>query len=79
MSSFSSVSNITTEINARINSNGSLILGIYDNDQKLITSKEYRFTIAIADIIISEVLFLNFPQKPRFDKVLELERNVSKT
>ena len=46
--------------------------------QKIITSNEKRLTLAIADIIISEMLYFNLSQKPRFKKVLDLERNVSK-
>ena len=70
--------NVTTEINSRSFSNGSLFY-IYDNYQKLITSNETRLNIAIADIIISEGLSFNTAQKPRFKKILELARNVSKT
>ena len=40
MSSFGSASNLTTQINARINSNGSLIFGIDGNAQKSITSND---------------------------------------
>ena len=42
------------------------------------TSNETRLTVAISDIIISEVLSFNLSQKPRFKKVLELVRTVSK-
>ena len=42
------------------------------------TSNETRLTVAIADIIISEGLSFNLYQKPRFKKVLELARTVSK-
>ena len=48
------------------------------NTQKTMTSNEKRLTVAIADLIISEGLSLNISQKPRFKKVLYLERNVSK-
>ena len=45
----------------------------------MITSNNTRLTILIADLIISEGLPFNLSQKPRFKKVLELSRNVSKT
>ena len=54
--------------------------GVFDgNYQKIITSKNTRLTISISDLIISEVLPFNLHQKPRFNKVVELPRNVSKT
>ena len=48
------------------------------NTQKMMTSNETRLTVAIADLIISEGLSFNLSQKPRFKKVLELARTVSK-
>ena len=42
------------------------------------TSNEKRVTVSISDIIISEGLSFNISQKPRFKKVIELARNVSK-
>ena len=42
------------------------------------TSNETRLTVAIADLIISEGLSFNLSKKPRFKKVLESARNVSK-
>ena len=42
------------------------------------TSNETRLIVAIADLIIYESLFFNISQKPRFKKVLDLSRNVSK-
>ena len=42
------------------------------------TSNETRLIVAIAGLIISEGLFFNLSQKPRFKKVLDLARNVSK-
>ena len=42
------------------------------------TSNETRLTVAIADLIISEGLSFNLSQKPRFKKVLESARTVSK-
>ena len=42
------------------------------------TSYETRLTVAITDLIISEGLYFNLSQKPRFKKVLELARTVSK-
>ena len=49
-----------------------------NNTQKMMTSNETRLTVAIADLIISEGLSFNLSQKPRFKKVLELERYASK-
>ena len=72
MSSFQYASNITTKSNARSNSNGSIILGVYGNAQKPITSNE-------TDLIISKGLSYTLSQKTRIKKVLELKRNVSKT
>ena len=63
MSGFTSASNITTESNSRSFSNGSLVFGIDGNYQKLITSNETRLTIAILDLIISEVSPFKSPQK----------------
>ena len=47
------------------------------NTQKIMTSKDTRLTVAIADIIIYEVLSFNLAQKHRFEKVLDLAINVS--
>ena len=49
-----------------------------NNTQKMMTSNETRLTVAITDIIVYEGLSFNISQKPRFKKVLDLERNVSK-
>ena len=49
-----------------------------NSTQKMMASNETRLTVAIADLIISEGLSFNLSQKPRFKKVLELERTVSK-
>ena len=48
------------------------------NTQKIMTSNETRLTLAISDLIISEGLSFNIVQKPRFKKVLDLARNMSK-
>ena len=45
----------------------------------MITSNETCLTVAIAGHIISDGLYFNLSQKPRFKKVLDLSRNVSKT
>ena len=79
MSSFSYASNITTGSNSINVSNGLLIFCIDVNYQKPITSKDTRLTIAITDIIISDVLYFNISQKPRFNKVLDSERNIYNT
>ena len=49
-----------------------------NNTQKMMTPNETRLTVEIADLIISEILSFNLSQKPRFKKVLELARTVSK-
>ena len=49
-----------------------------NNTQKMMTSNETHLTFAIADLIISEGLSFNLSQKPRFKKVIDLARNVSK-
>ena len=41
-------------------------------------SNETCLTVAISDIIISECLPFNLSQKPRFKRVLDLARTVSK-
>ena len=48
------------------------------NTQKILNSNETRITVAIAELIISEGLYFNLAQKPRFNKVLYLAKNVSK-
>ena len=79
ISGFSSASNISSDSNSRSFSNGSLMFGIDGNYQKLITSNNTHFTIEISDLIISEGLPFNLPQKPRFKKVLEFSGKVLKT
>ena len=46
--------------------------------QKMMNSNDTRLTVAIYDLIISEGLSFNLSQKPRFKKVLDLVRTVSK-
>ena len=46
---------------------------------KMMTSKETRLTVAITDIIIYESLSFNPYHKPRFKKVLDFSRTVSKS
>ena len=48
------------------------------NTQEIITSNKTLLTLSISDLIISKGLSFNLAQKPRFKKVLDLERNVSK-
>ena len=43
------------------------------------TSNETLLRVAIADFIISEGLYFNLTQKPRFKKVPDLERSASKS
>ena len=50
-----------------------------DNDtQNMMTTNETRVIVAISDLIIYEGLSFNLSQKPRFNKVLDLARTVSK-
>ena len=44
----------------------------------MISSRKTRLKVAIADIIISESLPFNISQKPRFKKVSDLSRHLSK-
>ena len=50
----------------------------YLTQQLLMTYKETRLTVAIDDLIIYEGLSFNLSQKPRFKKVFDLSRTVSK-
>ena len=50
-----------------------------NNTQKMVNSNETRLTVAIADLILPEGLSFNISQKPRFMKVLDLSRTVSKS
>ena len=49
-----------------------------NNTQNMMNSNETRLIVAISDLIIYEGLSFNLSQKPRFKKVLDLERTVSK-
>ena len=42
------------------------------------SSNETSLSVEISDLIISEVLSFNLDQKPRFKKVINLARNLSK-
>ena len=44
----------------------------------MISFNETCLTATVADLVVSEGLSFNFDQKPRFKKVLYLERNLSK-
>ena len=79
ISGFSSASNISSESTSRSFSNGSLVFVTDENSQKLITSNDNCLTIAISDLIISEGIPFDISPKPRFNKVLDFSRNVSKT
>ena len=48
------------------------------NSHKMINSNETCVTVAISDLIISERIYFNLDQKPRFKKVLFFSRNASK-
>ena len=58
---------------------GSIIFMEDNNVQKTMTSNETHITVAIADLIISEGLYFNIYQKPRFKKVLDLARTAPKS
>ena len=45
----------------------------------MMTSNDTRFTVAITDITISEGLYFSLSHKPRFKKVLDLVRTLSKS
>ena len=49
-----------------------------NNTQKMITYNQTRLTVAVADLIIYEGISFNIAQKHRSEKVLDLERTVSK-
>ena len=66
------------ERNQTISQRGSMFFMGDSNTQKMVTSNETRLTVAISNLIISERLSFNISQKPRFNKVLELARTVSK-
>ena len=55
-------SNITTESNPRSFPNGSLVFGIDENDQKMVTSNETCLIITIAGLIIPEAPSFNLYQ-----------------
>ena len=65
-------------INPTTPQKGSIFFMGDNNTQKILTSNETHLTVAIADLIISEGLSFNISKKPRFNKVLELSRTVSK-
>ena len=50
-----------------------------NNTQKMMTSNETRLTVEIADLIIYEGLSFNISHKPRFKKLLDFSRTVSKS
>ena len=69
----------TSPDNNQINpQKGSIFFRGEHNTQKIMTSNETCPTVEIANPIISEGLSFNLAQKPRFKKVLDLARNVSK-
>ena len=49
-----------------------------NNTHKMMTSNETHLTVAIVDLIIYEDISFNLAQKPRFKKVLDSARTVSK-
>ena len=50
-----------------------------NNTQKMMTYNETCLTVAIAELIISDGIYFNISQKPRFNKVIDLARTVSKS
>ena len=46
------------------------------NTQKMMTFNETFLTVAIDDLIVYEGISFNITPKPRFNKVLDLEKNV---
>ena len=50
----------------------------YHNTHKIMTYNEKCLTVSIDYPIIYEDLYFDLSQKPRFKKVLDLARNVSK-
>ena len=50
-----------------------------NNTQKVTTSNKTCLTVATADLIITEGLYLNLSQKHWFNKVLDLEITLSKS
>ena len=66
------------ESNQTISKRGSIFFMGDNNTHKMMTSNETRLTVAISDLVISEGLSFNLSHKPRFKKVLELARTVSK-
>ena len=79
LSSFSTTSNIATEIIAISNSNGSLIFVIDGKSHKSISSNETHITVSIADLIIYEGYSLSSFSKPGSKKVVYMARNISNT
>ena len=77
-SSISKIFSQYPEINQTISQRCSIFFMGDNNTHNMMTSNETLFTVAITDLITSEGLSLNLSQKPRFKKVLELARTVSK-
>ena len=48
------------------------------NTQEIMTYNETRLIVEISDPIVYEGLSFSLSQKPRFNKFLDLERNLSK-
>ena len=72
-----SVANLLRAIQT-IPQKGSIVFMGDNNTQKIMNSNETCLTFAISDLIISEGLSFNLSHKPRFKKVLDLSRTVSK-
>ena len=76
---FITICSTLTENNQITPQKGSILFIGDNNTHKMMTSNETRLTVAIADLIIYEGLPFNISHKPRFKKVLDLARTVSKS
>ena len=77
-SSFSTRCSTSSDKNKITPRKGSIFFMGENNTQKMMTSNETRLTVEIVDLVISEVLSINISQRPRFKKVLDMARTVSK-
>ena len=78
-SSFITFCGKSPESNPATPQKGSIFLMGDNYTQKIMTSNETCLTVAIADLVISGGLSFNISQKPRFKKVLDFARTVSKS
>ena len=76
--SYFSTSCSTPYYRNHINPHKVLLSFIVDNNTQKRKSSETRLTVEIGDFIISNSFSFNLFQKPRFKKVMDLAKNVSK-